>query len=132
MKRSRFVGLVVAGATVVASVFAATTSTAAAAGAAPSAAQSTAFSTSVSQSRSSRSKARLWSPQVGRSRRPKAAHGARTTQSASATCNVLNLTLGPLHLALLGLIVDLNKGSSSTSPGKPLCSLAGGVPGAAG
>jgi hypothetical protein len=33
---------------------------------------------------------------------------ARTTQAASTICNVLNLKLGPLHLALLGLIVDLD------------------------
>jgi hypothetical protein len=36
---------------------------------------------------------------------PKGANGAR----AAATCQVLNLVLGPLHLNLLGLHVDLNQ-----------------------
>jgi hypothetical protein len=31
------------------------------------------------------------------------------TVQATATCNVLNLVLGPLHLNLLGLVVDLNE-----------------------
>jgi hypothetical protein len=29
--------------------------------------------------------------------------------TAQVTCNVLNLVLGPLHLNLLGLVVDLNE-----------------------
>jgi hypothetical protein len=33
----------------------------------------------------------------------------------SGTCSVLNLTLGPLHLNLLGLIIDLNGGVDSTT-----------------
>ncbi len=32
-----------------------------------------------------------------------------TTSQAAPVCNVLELTLGPLHLELLGLVVDLNK-----------------------
>jgi hypothetical protein len=32
-----------------------------------------------------------------------------TTAAAGATCPVLDLVLGPLHLNLLGLVVDLNK-----------------------
>ena len=35
--------------------------------------------------------------------------GAKTASSAAATtCSILDLTLGPLHLNLLGLVVDLN------------------------
>jgi hypothetical protein len=34
---------------------------------------------------------------------------AVASQVPPATCNVLELTLGPLHLELLGLVVDLNK-----------------------
>ncbi len=32
-----------------------------------------------------------------------------TTSQTAPVCNVLELTLGPLHLELLGLVVDLNK-----------------------
>jgi hypothetical protein len=32
-----------------------------------------------------------------------------TTSQAAPVCNILELTLGPLHLELLGLVVDLNK-----------------------
>jgi hypothetical protein len=32
-----------------------------------------------------------------------------TTAAAGPTCPVLNLVLGPLHLNLLGLVVDLNQ-----------------------
>jgi hypothetical protein len=53
-----------------------------------------------------------------------------------ATCEVLTLVLGPLHLELLGLIVDLNQvvleitaDPSGGILGSLLCSLAGGVPG---
>jgi hypothetical protein len=38
---------------------------------------------------------------------PAAASGAAV--AALATCDVLNLVLGPLHLDLLGLVVDLNQ-----------------------
>ena len=32
-----------------------------------------------------------------------------TTQAAGASCDVVNLVLGPLHLDILGLVVDLNQ-----------------------
>lgn len=35
--------------------------------------------------------------------------GGATIQSTHNTCEVLNLVLGPLHLDLLGLVVDLNQ-----------------------
>jgi hypothetical protein len=43
-----------------------------------------------------------------------ATQGASATPSAfaitaAATCPILNLDLGPLHLDLLGLVVDLNR-----------------------
>ena len=38
--------------------------------------------------------------------------------SAAATCQILNLVLGPLHLNLLGLHVDLNQGMVS-NPAAP-------------
>jgi|1186.fasta_scaffold139079_1 hypothetical protein len=73
-------------------------------------------------------------------------HAARTTssvrsvQAASRICDVLSLTLGPLHLELLGLIVDLNRvvltikaDSNGGLLGGLLCGLAGtsGTPAAA-
>lgn len=52
-----------------------------------------------------------------------------------AVCDVLNLVLGPLHLELLGLIVDLNQVvlNITADPaggllGGLLCALAGGLP----
>ena len=30
-------------------------------------------------------------------------------QAATASCGILNLTLGPLHLNVLGLVIDLNQ-----------------------
>jgi len=51
--------------------------------------------------------------------------------SATTTCPVLHLILGPLHLDLLGLIVDLNKvaldieATSGTTIGDLFCSLVG-------
>lgn len=36
-------------------------------------------------------------------------HPGATTTQAGATCPVLDLVLGPLHLNLLGLVVDLNQ-----------------------
>jgi len=65
----------------------------------------------------------------------------RSVQSASRICDVLNLNLGPLHLELLGLIVDLNKvvltikaDSNGGLLGGLLCGLAGtsGLPGTTG
>ena len=50
---------------------------------------------------------------------------AATTTPAS--CSILNLTLGPLHLDLLGLVVDLNQVNldvtGQTGPGKLLGNL---------
>jgi hypothetical protein len=67
--------------------------------------------------------------------RVRAARGmssVRTVQSATRICDVLNLTLGPLHLELLGLIVDLNRvvltikaDSNGGLLGGLLCGLAG-------
>jgi len=58
----------------------------------------------------------------------------RTVQAATRICDVLNLTLGPLHLNLLGLIVDLNRvvltikaDSQGGLLGSLLCGLAGGT-----
>lgn len=55
--------------------------------------------------------------------------------SQQGVCDVLNLVLGPLHLELLGLIVDLNQVvlNITADPaggllGSLLCSLAGGLP----
>lgn len=55
--------------------------------------------------------------------------------SQQAVCDVLNLVLGPLHLELLGLIVDLNQVvlNITADPaggllGGLLCALAGGLP----
>src|SRR3954454_7297208 len=64
---------------------------------------------------------------------------ARTTQSArapaaaAATCQILDLVLGPLHLNLLGLVVDLNQvhlqitaeQGSGNLLGNLLCAVAG-------
>lgn len=54
----------------------------------------------------------------------------------AATCDVLNLVLGPLHLNLLGLVVDLNQVVLNVTAdpnggllGSLLCSLAGGPTG---
>ena len=57
-----------------------------------------------------------------------------TPSSATRICNVLDLTLGPLHLELLGLIVDLSRvhltitaDSNGGILGSLFCSLAGGT-----
>ena len=50
---------------------------------------------------------------------------------APAVCSILNLVLGPLHLNLLGLVIDLNKvilnitGVTGALLGDLLCALAG-------
>ena len=61
------------------------------------------------------------------------AAGTRGIQQATRICDVLTLTLGPLHLELLGLIVDLNRvvltlkaNSEGGLLGGLLCGLAGG------
>jgi len=52
---------------------------------------------------------------------------------AAATCNILNLVLGPLHLNLLGLVVDLNQVvldiTGQTGPGNLLGNLLCGIAG---
>lgn len=56
-----------------------------------------------------------------------------TNAASGGTCNVLSLTLGPLHLDLLGLIVDLNQVNLNITAqngpgnllGNLLCSVAG-------
>ena len=64
------------------------------------------------------------------------AHGnaARHVSGATRICDVLNLDIAPLHLALLGLIVDLDRvhltikaDSNGGILGSLLCSLAGGA-----
>jgi hypothetical protein len=61
-------------------------------------------------------------------------HGkaARTTQRVSRICNVLSLDIAPIHLSLLGLIVDLDRvhltitaDSNGGLLGSLLCGLAG-------
>ncbi|HKU10891.1 ABC transporter substrate-binding protein [Sinomonas terrae] len=56
-----------------------------------------------------------------------------TNATTSGACNVLSLTLGPLHLDLLGLVVDLNQVNLNITAqpgpgnllGNLLCSVAG-------
>jgi hypothetical protein len=52
---------------------------------------------------------------------------------AQATCDILNLVLGPLHLNLLGLVVDLNQVvldiTAVTGPGNLLGNLLCGIAG---
>jgi hypothetical protein len=154
MRRSRFVGLAMLATTVLA-VFAATVSPAAAGVAAPSAAQSTgvmhvgfavqkfvkhgttlvAIGQAIATVKTDQGTYTSSTPFTSTVTRKAAAHaaGARTTQSASRICNVLNLNLGPLHLAVLGLIIDLDKvvlnitaDSNGGLLGSLLCGLAGG------
>jgi hypothetical protein len=59
--------------------------------------------------------------------------GASALAAANGTCQILDLTLGPLHLDLLGLVVDLNQvhltitaqQGSGNLLGNLLCSVAG-------
>jgi hypothetical protein len=63
--------------------------------------------------------------------------GVKSIRVAAANCPVLHLVLGPLHLDLLGLIVDLNQvgldieAVPGTTIGNLFCQLAGGAPAAA-
>ena len=72
-------------------------------------------------------KATLYKP--GSTRKTQA---VKTAAVATANCPVLNLVLGPLHLDLLGLIVDLNKVAldidavPGTLVGNLFCQLSGG------
>ena len=62
-----------------------------------------------------------------------AASLAAVTQQAAGSCQILDLTLGPLHLDLLGLVVDLNQvhltitaqQGSGNLLGNLLCAVAG-------
>jgi hypothetical protein len=63
----------------------------------------------------------------------KVTKSARALSAATRTCSILNLNLGPTHLALLGLIVDLDTvhltitaDSNGGLLGGLLCGLAGG------
>jgi hypothetical protein len=154
MRRSRFVGLAVL-VTAALAVFAATASPAAAGAAAPSAAQSNgvmhvgfavqkfvkqgktlvAVGQTIATVTTDQGTYTSTQPFISKVTRKAAAHvsSVRTTQQASRICNVLNLTLGPLHLAVLGLIIDLDKvvlnitaDSNGGLLGGLLCGLAGG------
>jgi hypothetical protein len=54
-----------------------------------------------------------------------------TALQATGTCSILDLTLGPLHLDLLGLVVDLNQVhltiTGQTGPGNLLGNLLCGL-----
>jgi hypothetical protein len=58
---------------------------------------------------------------------------ALAVQQAAGSCTILDLTLGPLHLDLLGLVVDLNQvhltitaqQGSGNLLGNLLCAVAG-------
>jgi hypothetical protein len=60
-----------------------------------------------------------------------ASQGGGGAAVAAATCNILNLVLGPLHLDLLGLAVDLNQVvltiTGVTGPGALLANLLCGI-----
>jgi hypothetical protein len=156
MKHSRFLAISVAVATLAAATFAATATSAAGGTNGPSATNATAvlhvgfavqrfvkqgthlvaigrtISTITSADGSRYTKIEPFTSRVVRkAAAPSSSY--RTIQSAARTCSVLNLTLGPLHLALLGLIVDLNQvnltitaDSNGGLLGSLLCGLAGG------
>jgi hypothetical protein len=56
--------------------------------------------------------------------------------STSGSCRILDLVLGPLHLDLLGLVVDLNQLhltiTAQQGPGNPLCGIPNALNGGAG
>src|SRR3954453_24174688 len=155
MKRSSFVGLAAIVAAVLAAAVAAMSATpASAASATPVASQATALNVGFAVDRFvvrgkrlvaiGRTIATLTSPEGVYTTtkpfvsRPITKAQARTVpsrqmQAATRICDVLSLTLGPLHLELLGLIVDLNKvgltikaDSNGGLLGSLLCGLAGG------
>jgi len=74
-----------------------------------------------------RAKATLYAPSARRT----SGVGPRTPAQTVANCQVLHLILGPLHLDVLGLIVDLNKVAldleeiPGTTLGNLFCELAG-------
>jgi hypothetical protein len=149
MKRSRFAGVAAAAATLALAALAATAGTAAGSTAAPRVAQApstihvgfavtkfvargktlVALGKTITTYQSTDGAYSVTKPFVSRVTR---GH-VRSVQSVSRICDVLNLNLGPLHLELLGLIVDLNKvvltikaDSNGGLLGGLLCGLAGG------
>jgi hypothetical protein len=149
MERSRFTGVAVVTATIAIAALAATAGTAAGSTAAPKVAQApntihvgfavtkfvargktlVAMGKTITTYQSTDGAYSVTKPFVSRVTR---GH-VRSVQSASRICDVLNLTLGPLHLELLGLIVDLNRvvltikaDSNGGLLGSLLCGLAGG------
>jgi hypothetical protein len=153
MKRSRFTVLVALAALVAAASLAATTNASAAGSATPAAVgQTTAGSVQISfavkrfVARGGRLLARgqaiatvktASGTHVERknfqTRVVRVSSKSRRMHSASAVCDVLSLTLGPLRLELLGLIVELNQvvltikaDSEGGLLGQLLCGLAGG------
>ena len=79
------------------------------------------------------STAKPFAANVLRVHKVRTASSVRRVQAATRICDVLTLTLGPLHLELLGLIVDLNRvvltikaDSQGGLLGSLLCGLAGG------
>jgi len=155
MKRSRFVGLAaIVAAVVAAAVAAMSASPASAASATPVASEATALNVGFAVDRFvvrgkrlvaiGRTIATFTSPEgaytvtkpfVSRPITKAKAQTvpARQMQAATRICDVLSLNLGPLHLELLGLIVDLSKvvltikaDSNGGLLGSLLCGLAGG------
>jgi hypothetical protein len=151
MKRPRFAGVAALAATVVLVALAATAGTAAGSTAAPKVVQApntihvgfavtkfvargktvVAVGKTIATYQSTDGAYSVSKPFVSRVTRGQ----VRSVQSASRICDVLNLTLGPLHLELLGLIVDLNRvvltikaNSEGGLLGSLLCGLAGTAP----
>jgi hypothetical protein len=80
------------------------------------------------------SSAKPFTANVVRIHKARTTSSARSPQASTRICDVLSLTLGPLHLELLGLIVDLNRvvltikaDSNGGLLGSLLCGLAGGA-----
>jgi hypothetical protein len=157
MKRTRFFAGAVASAVVVAAACAVTTSPAAAGPpAGPTAGQSTgvlhvgfavqrfvkrgthlvAIGQTISTVRTESgtyTAAKPFTSVVTRKAAARTTTSVRSTQQAARICDVLTLNLAPLHLALLGLIVDLDRvvltikaDSNGGLLGSLLCGLAGG------
>jgi hypothetical protein len=156
MKRTRFFAGAVASAIVVAAACAVTTSPAAAGPAVPTAARSTgvlhvgfavqrfvkrgthlvAIGQTISTVRTESgtyTAVKPFTSVVTRKAAARTTTSIRSTQQAARICDVLTLNLAPLHLALLGLIVDLDRvvltikaDSNGGLLGSLLCGLAGG------
>jgi len=156
MKRSRFLGLTAAVAIIVATALAATATPAGAgASASPTVTTSTgvvhvgfavqrfvkrgtslvALGQTISTITTQQGTYTAVKPFASKVTRKTAARGTgvRSTQQANRICDVLNLNLAPLHLELLGLIIDLDRvvltikaDSNGGLLGSLLCGLAGG------